>query len=79
MAIAVVLALLASGQFRKERVIRQTAAGSLSMMLLALPVILNILHNPDFGRPLDFDYVHYLEEFWPLSLYFSAIYRCRIR
>jgi hypothetical protein len=31
----------------------------------ALPVILNIASNPDFGRPINFDYVKFLESYYP--------------
>jgi len=73
MAVAVVAVLLADGQLRMGTVIRKLAIGAISAMLLAAPVLLNILHNPDFGKPLSFDYVAFLEEFWPYHFIFRDI------
>jgi hypothetical protein len=73
MAIAVVGILLGDGRLQNGTVIKRMAIGAIPAILLAAPVILNILHNPDFGKPLDFDYVAFLEEFWPYHFIFRDI------
>jgi hypothetical protein len=49
------------------------ALGLLVAAILAIPVLANILVNPDFGRHLDFDYVVFLEQFWPYHFIFGDI------
>jgi len=70
MAAAVVGVLLAQGQLQIGTLVKRIAIGAIPAILLAAPVLLNILHNPDFGKPLDFDYVAFLEEFWPYHFIF---------
>jgi hypothetical protein len=43
---------------------RQTLAGLLPCLILAIPVLSNIVSNPEFGKPLDFDFVSYLYEYF---------------
>jgi heme exporter protein D len=43
---------------------RQTLAGLLPCVLLAIPVLSNIASNPEFGKPLDFDFVSYLHQYF---------------
>jgi hypothetical protein len=70
MAVAVVAVLVTDGRLRMGAVIRRVAIGAIPALLLAAPVLLNILHNPDFGKTPDFDYVAFLEEFWPYHFIF---------
>lgn len=42
-------------------------------MAAALPVLKNILGNPEFGAPLDFDYVLFLEDYWPFHFLIWSI------
>ena len=42
----------------------QTAAGLVPCMLLAIPVLNNIVSNSEFGKPLDFDFVYYLHQYF---------------
>jgi hypothetical protein len=51
----------------------QISIGVICAMALSLPVVWNILRNPDFGQHLRFDYVHYLELFWPYHFIFRDI------
>jgi len=72
-ALAVVAVLMADGRLRMGTVIKSVAIGAIPAILLAAPVLLNILHNPDFGKPPNFDYVAFLEEFWPYHFIFRDV------
>jgi hypothetical protein len=73
MIAAIMMMMALNGQISWRNLLLKGLAGTLLAALLAAPVIQNILANPDFGRPLDFDYVTYLEEFWPYHFIFSDI------
>jgi hypothetical protein len=73
MAVAVIAILLADGRLQIGTVLKKVPIGALLALLLAAPVLLNILHNPDFGKPTNFDYVAFLEEFWPYHFIFRDI------
>jgi hypothetical protein len=48
--------------------LRTCASLALGLILFAIPatpIVWGILHNPDFGAPLSFDYIAYLREFYP--------------
>lgn len=45
--------------------IRRCLPGLLACVVLALPVLLSLLHNPELGRHPDYDYRVYLLEHWP--------------
>jgi hypothetical protein len=51
----------------------QISIGAICALALSLPVVWNILRNPDFGRHLQFDYVQFLELFWPYHFIFRDI------
>jgi hypothetical protein len=42
----------------------QALAGLLPCILLAIPVLGNIASNPEFGKPIDFDFVSYLQQYF---------------
>jgi len=42
-----------------------TLVGALICVPIVFPVLRAIISNPDFGRPLDFDYIAYLREYYP--------------
>jgi hypothetical protein len=42
----------------------RTLAGLLLCVLLVIPVLSNIASNPEFGKPLDFDFVSYLHQYF---------------
>jgi hypothetical protein len=44
---------------------RRGALGLALAAIIALPVIRNVLANPDYGRPIDFSYVSALLDIWP--------------
>lgn len=73
MALGVVAILLADGRLQMSTLLKKVAIGAIPAILLAAPVLFNILHNPDFGKPPDFDYVAFLEEFWPYHFIFRDI------
>lgn len=41
--------------------------------LFAFPVVRNVVANPDFGRPIDFDFVDFLEYSYPNHVLFWAL------
>lgn len=64
------LAALAATAWRRDEVdlatlARRSAPGLLAAGLLAVPVLARMVTNPDFGRPLNFDYPDFLVEYWP--------------
>ena len=65
MIIGVAATMAFRGALTWRQVIVQGSVGAMLATPLALPVLHNILTNPDFGKTLGFDYVTYLEEFWP--------------
>ncbi len=46
--------------------------GSLIFLVIVAPVLSNIFSNPDFGQKLDYDYVYFLELYWPFHFLFSS-------
>lgn len=61
----VAIAMALCGALTWRKLIVRGSVGVALVAALSLPILLNILANPDFGKPLAFDYVTYLEEFWP--------------
>ena len=70
----VVLALYFVGtkQITAKKALRDTALGLLPAAAIALPVILNVLRNPQYGHPLPVDYAVFLTEYWPLHFFIWA-------
>lgn len=62
-AIAVALRLQNSITWRK--LIKDGLIGLVIAAILSAPVVWSFLSNPDFGKPVTFDYIAFLEEFWP--------------
>lgn len=56
---------LATGRIDRARLARSAGLGLALAGALALPVVLNVLANPGFGRPAGFDYPTFLREFYP--------------
>jgi len=73
MIAAVALVMASSGEISWRELLLKGSTGTVLSALLAAPVLRNILVNPDFGTPLNFDYLTYLEEFWPYHFIFSDI------
>ena len=46
----------------------RSALGLIAFLILAAPVIHAITANPEFGRPIDFDYPTFLTEYYPVPL-----------
>jgi hypothetical protein len=61
--------MIADGVRRRElklsRSLIEGAIGLAVFALIAIPVMLNILANPDFGKPVGFDYVGFLYGYYP--------------
>lgn len=73
MIAAVTLTMARKGVISWRSTLLKVSAGTSLASVLAAPVVFNILVNPDFGRALNFDFVNYLEEFWPYHFIFSDI------
>lgn len=64
--LAVVLGLdLARGRLTLRQILVPGTAGLVAAGILAAPVLWNILSNPTFGAAIDFDFVAYLEQYYP--------------
>lgn len=55
---------LVRGQISLKVLCRDVLLGLVPCLLLTLPVLANILGNPEFGRPIAFDYAHYLRQYF---------------
>ena len=63
------LALIAASLLMRRKatagaICSQTVAGLVPCVLLAIPVLNNIVSNSEFGKPLDFDFVNYLHQYF---------------
>lgn len=61
------------GRLDLRRLGRAVAVGLVVGGLFAWPVVGNIVGNPDFGRPIDFDFVDFLEYSYPNHVLFLAL------
>jgi hypothetical protein len=68
--IAITLWALLNGTVGWRKLVWEGLLGTCIAAAISAPVIWNILTNPDFGQPLGFDYVAFLEEFWPYHFLF---------
>ncbi len=63
------LIVIVSGLIRRDlrlrRVVVDGGIGLALFLVIASPVIVNVLGNPDFGRATDFDYVAFLNSYYP--------------
>jgi hypothetical protein len=70
---AITMMMALKGEISWRNILLKGLIGTILAALLAAPVIRNVLIDPDFGKPLNFDYLTYLEEFWPYHFIFSEI------
>jgi hypothetical protein len=80
---AVPLAIIFGAQLRNgaiewRTVARQGALGMALAAILVFPVLRNILSNPDFGRPIDFNYIEALTQIWPEHFLVWTLSRAQI-
>ncbi len=61
------------GELPWRKVLVQGAIGAVPAVLLAAPVVLAVLANPEFGKPQAFDYAAYLNEYYPIHFLFASI------
>lgn len=61
------------GRLEPRRLVKAVAIGLVVGGLFAWPVVHNIVANPDFGRPIDFDFVDFLEYSYPNHVLFRAL------
>jgi hypothetical protein len=73
MLISVAGAMAFSGAVTWRQLIMRCLIGAVPSAALAFPIFYNVFTNPDFGQPLGFDYLTYLEEFWPYHFLFWDI------
>ncbi|MCI0735987.1 MAG: hypothetical protein L0Y50_06900 [Beijerinckiaceae bacterium] len=68
----IALFLVVRRQISWRKAVVDGTAGLAAFCLLAAPVVWNIVSNPEFGVPIDFDYVIFLRQYWPLHFLFDA-------
>ena len=73
MIVAVLVTMTLAGRIDWRRNARHGALGLALAALVAMPVLRNIFRNPEFGTAPNFNYVTYLDEFWPYHFLFSEI------
>lgn len=56
-----------------RELIKPIAVSFVVALAFSLPVIMNIVSNPDFGRPITFNYIEYLEQYWPYHFLYYTI------
>jgi hypothetical protein len=71
--LTIALVLLYQGSISLRKLVTGGLIGSIIAGIVSAPVVWDILQNPDFGKPVTFDYVAYLEEFWPYHFLFNEI------
>jgi hypothetical protein len=71
--IAVTLVLLLQHLISWRRVVSDGLVGVVIAGIISAPVIWYVLANPDFGKSVTFDYIAFLEEFWPYHFLFGDI------
>lgn len=70
---AMTLWLVAGGVLRPVEAAKRLALGAPLFALLAAPVVLTILSNPDFGQPFPIDYRDYLTGYWPKHFLITTV------
>lgn len=68
----IILLLLWRRQISTLEVLRRGGLGLAIFALLSLPVIVNILHNPQFGISTPVDYRIFLAQYWPFHFLFQS-------
>jgi hypothetical protein len=71
-------AQLRNGAIEWRIVARQGALGIALTAILVFPVLRNIFSNPDFGRPIDFNYIEALTQIWPEHFLVWTLSRAQI-
>jgi hypothetical protein len=61
----VALSLLMERKATPGEIIGRTLVGLLPCVPFVIPVFVNIVSNPDFGKSIDFDFATYLREYFP--------------
>ena len=56
-----------------SRLLVQGSIGLAAFAALAVPVVANVLSNPDFGVSTPFDYRAFLAEYWPFHFLFDGV------
>jgi hypothetical protein len=67
------LKLLYDGKTDLRAMIRQCLFGLIPFTIFALPVCYSIATNPEFGKPLDFDFIAYLNSYFAQHFLLSSI------
>lgn len=63
--------LLLRGRIRPIQVVVRGAIGLVLFAILASPVIVNVLSNPEYGQPTPFDYQVFLKFYYPFHFLFQ--------
>jgi hypothetical protein len=68
---AIIILLLLRRRLTLRQLLIRGALGLVIFLVLASPVLFNVLHNPDFGRKTPFSYRAFLAEYWPFHFLWS--------
>ena len=71
-------AQLRNGAIEWRTLARQGVLGMALAAILMFPVLRNIFSNPDFGRPIDFNYIEALTQIWPEHFLVWTLSRAQI-
>ncbi len=65
--------LLTKQETTTKEICSQVLAGLVPCIVLAIPVLNNIVSNSEFGKPLDFDFANYLQQYFGGHVLISSI------
>ena len=67
----IVLLLLRQRRLSLRQLVTQGATGLAVFLVLAAPVVANVVANPEYGLPTGYDYRVFLVEYWPFHFLFG--------
>jgi len=64
---------LLAGRLGLRQMLASAGVGFLAIAACAAPVILNVVSNPDFGKPVAFNFVEFLKSYYPYHFLINTI------
>lgn len=62
-----------SGRLGLRQMLASVGVGSLVIAACAAPVVMNVVSNPDFGKPITFNFVEFLKSYYPYHFLINTI------